>query len=47
MSFYESLLFLADFVTLRNTQSNLERCQQSNSEKNPSNQSCVKQKQTQ
>ena len=30
--FYESLLFLADFVTPRNTQSNLERCQQSNSE---------------
>ena len=31
--FYESLLFLADFVTPRNTQSNLERCQQSNSER--------------
>ena len=31
--FYESLLFLADFVTPHNTQSNLERCQQSNSER--------------
>ena len=31
--FCESLLFLADFVTPRNTQSNLERCQQSNSER--------------
>ena len=31
--FYESLLFLADFVTPRNTQSNWERCQQSNSER--------------
>ena len=31
--FYESLLFLANFVTPRNTHSNLERCQQSNSER--------------
>ena len=31
--FYESLLFLADFVTPHNTQSNLERCQHSNSER--------------
>ena len=30
---YESLLFLADFVTPGNIQSNLEICQQSNSEK--------------
>ena len=30
--FYESL-FLADFITLPNTESNLERCQQTNSEK--------------
>ena len=29
--FYESLLFLANFVTPGNTQSNLERCQQINS----------------
>ena len=31
--FYESLLLLANFVTYGNTQSNLERCQQIDSER--------------